>query len=114
MRAARVLALAIALGATPAAAAEIDLGALAQCLSDSGATFYGAHWCPYCRKQKESFAGFAHRLPYVECYDGPRSEGMNARCKRDHVQSFPTWVYPDGSMHTGAKTPRELAAATGC
>jgi glutaredoxin len=103
------------IAAVPAAARErIDLGALAQCISDSGARFYGAHWCPFCRKQKEYFEGHARALPYVECYDGDKSEGMNSRCKRAHVESFPTWVFADGTVQTGALSPSDLAAATGC
>jgi hypothetical protein len=101
--------------AVPAAADEqINFGALARCIADSGARFYGAHWCPYCRKQKEYFGGHAGTLPYVECYDGPKSEGMNSRCRREHIQGLPTWVYPDGTRETGVVTPSALAAATGC
>ena len=42
--------------------------ALAQCLADKGATFYGAYWCPHCNNQKLSFGNkAAKKLPYVEC-----------------------------------------------
>jgi hypothetical protein len=101
--------------AVPAAADErIDLRALAQCVADSGALFYGAYWCPFCRKQKDSFGEHAGALPYVECYDGPRSDGMNRRCRRAEIKSFPTWVFADGTRKTGAMSPSALAAATGC
>lgn len=104
------------LGAAPAAAEEdgIDLGELARCIADSGAVFYGAHWCPHCRKQKEYFEGYADALPYVECYDGRKADGKNRRCRRDGIKSFPTWVLPDGSVKTGARAPQKLAADTGC
>ena len=112
------LAGAVLLGAAPAVAdAEIrgaDLGVLARCIAESGALFYGAHWCPYCRKQKEDFAGYDRYLPYVECYDGARAGGMNDRCKAAGIKTFPTWVFPDGTVKTGARTPLALARATGC
>ncbi len=97
-----------------AAGAELDLAGLASCISDSGAIFYGAHWCPVCRKQKEHFDGYSYLLPYVECFDGPKDDGMNAKCTEADIKSFPTWVLPDGSVKTGAQTPEALAAATGC
>lgn len=93
---------------------ELDLAGLASCISDSGAIFYGAHWCPVCRKQKEHFDGYAYLLPYVECYDGPKDDGKNAECTKADIKSFPTWVFSDGSVETGAQTPEALAAATGC
>jgi len=109
------LVVAAAAAAAAAAAQEpVDLGALAQCVSDSGALFYGAHWCPYCRQQKEYFEGNAGALPYVECYDGPRSKGMNAACRNAGVRSFPTWVFADGSVKTGLRSPSQLAADAGC
>ena len=111
-----VAALALVLAeAVPAAAQDgVDLGALAQCIADSGARFYGAHWCPYCRKQKEMFGSHASSLPYVECYDGPKSEGMNRRCTRERIDGFPTWEFASGERSGGVKSPRALAAATGC
>jgi glutaredoxin len=114
LRVAAAILFALIAAAPAAAADEIDLGALAQCISDSGALFYGAHWCPYCRKQREYFEEHAGALPYVECYDGPKSNGKNSRCTREHIQSFPTWVFADGSRKTGARTPQQLAADTRC
>lgn len=106
------------LGAVPAGAdgefQGADLAVLARCIAGSGAVFYGAHWCPVCRKQKESFDGYAYLLPYVECYDGPKADGTNARCKDEGIKSFPTWKFPDGRVETGARTPFSLAADTGC
>jgi hypothetical protein len=100
-------------GAAPAFG-DADLGSLARCISASGAIFYGAHWCPVCAKQKEYFDGYAYLLPYVECYDGPKKDGRNARCKKLGIEHYPTWVFPDGSVQTGARTPENLAAKTGC
>jgi hypothetical protein len=112
-RRAAVIAFAL-IAAAPAAADRIDPGALAQCIADSGALFYGAHWCPFCRKQKESFGAYAGALPYVECYDGPKSDGKNARCEDEGIKSFPTWVFADGRRKSGVRTPQQLAADTRC
>jgi hypothetical protein len=91
-----------------------DLEALALCIANSGAIFYGAHWCPVCRKQKEYFGEYASLLPYVECYAGTKSEGKSDECRRAGVKKFPTWHFPDGTVVTGAKRPDTLARATGC
>jgi hypothetical protein len=112
------VALVLATGA-PAAAevrvrAHLDLGELAQCIADSGATLYAAHWCPVCREQLEMFGEHASALPYLECYDGPRSAGMNAQCAKAGIAGVPTWVFADGRVAMGAQSPLALAAATHC
>ena len=112
-RAAAAIALAW-IAAAPAAGDEVDLGALAQCVSESGALFYGAHWCPYCRRQKDYFGEYAGALPYVECYDGPKSDGKNSRCSSEQIESFPTWVFADGTRKSGVRSPQQLAADTDC
>jgi large repetitive protein len=104
----------VAFLAAAANARQVDLAGLARCVSASGAIFYGAHWCPICAKQKEYFDGYAYLLPYVECYDGPKKDGRNAQCKKLDIEHYPTWVFPDGRVETGADTPEELAAKTGC
>ena len=112
--------MALALLASAPAAAEVrihtnfDLGDLARCIADSGATFYGAHWCPVCREQRESFGEHAASLPYFECYDGPKSAGMNDTCREAGVTGLPTWVFADGRVEAGLMSPLALAAATHC
>jgi uncharacterized membrane protein len=65
--------------------------ALARHLRDSGARFYGAHWCPACREQKRLFGGAANELPYVEC--DPAGPGARPDlCAQANVRSFPTWT----------------------
>lgn len=39
----------------------------AQCITDSGAKFFGAYWCPHCAAQKALFGKSAKKLPYYEC-----------------------------------------------
>jgi hypothetical protein len=101
----------LALCGAPAAASPGTLEGFSECVAESGAVFYGAHWCPYCAKQKQSFGEFADRLPYVECYE-PGSRDKRARCA--DIRRFPTWTFADGSVRTGALSLAALAAATGC
>ena len=44
----------------------VNYDALATCLKDKGAVFYGAFWCPHCQAQKKEFGSSAKLLPYVE------------------------------------------------
>ena len=71
--------------------ASSDQGmALAERLSQSGALFYGAWWCPHCQHQKDLFGRKAQSLvPYVEC---DRDDEGRRRCQRAAVRVYPTWV----------------------
>ena len=89
------------------------LDSLAQCIKDSGTTFYGAFWCPHCQTQKAAFGASERLLPYVEC-STPDGNSQAALCVAKGVKSYPTWVYPDGSIETGKQTPQHLAEKTGC
>lgn len=84
----------------------------AQCITDSGAKFYGAYWCPHCQTQKQVFGKSAKKLPYVECAKN-QSEQTQV-CIDQNVQSYPTWEFSDGSRVTGEQTFDELAAKTSC
>lgn len=114
----------------------------AQCITNSGAKFYGAYWCPHCQKQKAEFGKSASKLPYIECElsntekkaaqsqidqavkDGrlgldqdPNTIGIYTRtqaCTTNKIESYPTWIFADGSRVTGEQTFAELAAKTGC
>lgn len=89
-----------------------ELEALAKCLSEKGTKFYGAFWCGWCNRQKESFGEAAQYLPYVECSDEETRE-MTAPCKEAGISSFPTWEF-DGEKNSGFKSPEELAELSGC
>ncbi|HEX8591379.1 MAG TPA: hypothetical protein VF696_01335, partial [Candidatus Paceibacterota bacterium] len=62
----------------------------ATCLKDSGATFYGAFWCPHCQEQKRMFGKSAKLLPYVECSE-PNGRAQTQVCIDAKVESYPTW-----------------------
>jgi len=87
--------------------------AFAQCIKASGATFYGAFWCPHCQAQKALFGDSVHFLPYVEC-STPDGSAQLQVCKDEGVQSYPTWVFKDGSRLTGETPLATLAQKTGC
>ncbi len=89
-----------------------QLRALAIHLSDTGAKFFGAHWCPRCQEQKAVFEASAERLPYVECSSAGRGSAMTKPCLEEKIKSFPTWVIGEKRL-TGLKTPRALASASG-
>jgi hypothetical protein len=78
----------------------------AQCIKDSGATFYGAFWCPHCGAQKASFGSAAKLLPYVEC-STPDSRGQLQVCKDANITSYPTWDFLVGS--TTKRIPGEVS-----
>lgn len=114
----------------------------ASCITNSGAKFYGAYWCPHCQAQKAEFGKSAKKLPYIECElstkekkvaqsqidqavkDGkltadqdPNSIGIYTRtqaCTTNNIESYPTWIFADGSRVTGEQSFAELAAKTGC
>lgn len=87
--------------------------ALAQCLADRGATFYGAFWCPHCTAQKEMFGNSAELLPYVEC-STPDGQAQTAVCAEANITTYPTWVLADGERLSGTQTLAGLAEATEC
>lgn len=95
------------------ATAPGKLDNFAQCLKTQGVIFYGAFWCPHCQKQKSWFVSSAQYLPYIEC-STPDGQGQLAICTQNKVNSYPTWVFKDGSRLTGETPLADLAAKTGC
>ena len=87
--------------------------AFASCLKDSGATFYGAFWCPHCENQKAMFGNSARLLPYVEC-STPDARSQLSYCTQKGVGGYPTWEFNDGSRETGEVPLSKLAEKTGC
>lgn len=89
-----------------------QLQALAMHLTEKGAKFYGAYWCPRCQEQKALFKASADRLPYVECSSGGRGSPLTAPCVANDIRSYPTWIINE-KRYTGLQTPRTLAGAAG-
>lgn len=85
----------------------------ATCLKDSGATFYGAFWCPHCVAQKKLFGTAEKFLPYVEC-STPDGSGQLRVCEDVGIKSYPTWVFKNGVTKSGELTLEELSKETAC
>jgi len=100
-------------GAFDAAAGPEDpyLKALAAHLQESGARFYGAHWCRACREQKALFTASAKRLPYIECAPSGPNSPLTPACTIQDIQRFPTWVV-NGKRLTGVVDVERLARAS--
>lgn len=96
---------------TPPPSGKYD--SFAQCLKDNGAIFYGAYWCPHCQNQKAMFGNSARLLPYVEC-SLPDASGQTQVCIANNIQSYPTWVFKDGSRLSGEIPFATLSQKTGC
>ncbi|MFI5205343.1 MAG: hypothetical protein ACHQVK_00215, partial [Candidatus Paceibacterales bacterium] len=74
----------------PAAGANLD--DFAKCIKASGATFYGAFWCPHCKAQKDLFGSSVQYLPYVEC-STPDGNSQLPVCTNAGVTVYPTWQF---------------------
>lgn len=85
----------------------------AQCVTESGATMYGAFWCPHCESQKQSFGKSFDHINYVECSLPDRS-GQTQICIDENIQSYPTWEFGDGSRELGEVPLELIAERTGC
>ncbi|MEB3307033.1 MAG: hypothetical protein VKK98_02665 [Cyanobacteriota bacterium] len=84
--------------------------AVSRQLSQRGAVFYGAWWCPACTAQKSLFGREAAALlPYVECDRG--DEGRE-RCQAADLRVYPTWDL-DGRRLEGVRSVEELREWSG-
>ncbi len=74
-------------------------------------TFYGAHWCPDCRRAKQ-FLG-EHQIPYqwVDIEQDPEGEKYVLQ-KNNGKRTIPTIEFPDGSI-LAEPTNAQLAAKLG-
>lgn len=107
-----------------AEASPYDTDALAQCLTEHGAKFYGAFWCPHCQATKKLFGEAKAKLPYIECSTAD-SNGQLQICKDKQIEGYPTWIFADGTRLVGELTAspvpppgtmsfNQLAAAGSC
>ena len=94
---------------------------LAKHLAVTGATMYGAYWCPHCCEQKQLFGQTAMKdVNYVECADsGKNSDSAQCKAVAPEVEKqtkenfgFPTWKIGD-RFYPGRKTLPELAELSG-
>ena len=90
------------------APASLEIIALAQCLSDKGATMYGAEWCSHCQAEKARFGDASTFVPYVECPQEPD------KCLAAGIEGYPTWIFADGRKLVGEQGLEKLAQVSGC
>lgn len=88
------------------------LAPLALHLTDTGARYYGAYWCPACQQQARLFRSAAEQLPYVECSPGGRRAPLARECANAGISGFPTWII-NGRRYQDVLTPEELARYSG-
>lgn len=98
---------------SPAPQDSERLSNLAQCLKESGATFYGTFWCSHCQSQKEMFGSAASKLPYIEC-STPDGKSQLPICAEKEITGYPTWIFADGSRVLGDLSLEDLASRSGC
>lgn len=96
---------------TPAKPGELD--AFAQCISDSGAKYYGAFWCPNCKNQEARFGRSAKLLPRIEC-STPDGKGQLPVCREAKIEGYPTWDFPGGKREVGNLSIERLSELTSC
>ena len=89
------------------------LDAFASCIKESGATYYGAFWCPNCKNQEALFGRSARLLPRVEC-STPDGSGQLKVCQDADIKGYPTWDFANGTRESGTLSLERLSEATGC
>ena len=99
--------------AGPIGPEDPTIRALAEHLTEQGALFYGASWCPHCQEQKRLFGASADRLPYIECSLTGPSGPQSAACRQAGIQSYPTWVIGGRVVAGQVLSLADLANATG-
>lgn len=88
-----------------------------ECLADKGVKAYGAGWCGYCKRLKETFGGAEQIEPfYIECQNADRTPTEHAdTCEEEAIRGYPTIKMNGESSELNAlSTLEEFAEATGC
>jgi uncharacterized membrane protein/glutaredoxin len=98
---------------TPAAPEDPYLRGLAEHLTNTGAKFYGAYWCPHCQDQKKFFGAAARRLPYIECSPDGMKRPQAQVCNEAGVNGYPTWFINGKKVDGTVLIPRQLAELSG-
>merc|ERR1712194_522173 len=75
--------------------------ALAKYLQSTGASMYGAFWCPHCSRQKELFGREAWKyIDYMEC-SAKGYKSQFATCIENKVDGYPEWKFGNGKSQGG-------------
>jgi len=89
-----------------------EISELAQCLTDGGATMYGAYWCGHCIDQKNLFGNSFKYVDYIEC-DERGDNSQPERCQIEGITGYPTWKI-NGQTIPGKISLNELSGMVGC
>ena len=82
----------------------------AKCITEKGASLYGAEWCGHCQNQKRMFGQSFQHINYVECADGNKQLEL---CAEKKITAYPTWEI-NGELIPGSQTIDSLSLKTGC
>ena len=111
-----IIIIAFSLLLTACAGPQVDqakVDTFAKCLTEKGATMYGAFWCPHCAKTKKRFGTSFQYVDYVEC--DPRGDDEQAElCLEKEIENYDTWEFADGSRVVGEPSFVTLSEKTGC
>lgn len=91
--------------------AQPDLVQFAKDLAQSGAIFYGAHWCGPCNEQKALFEDGRDNLPFIEVTNPNRTP--NDIATTEGITSYPTWILGNGKRLEGVQTLATLSTESG-
>jgi large repetitive protein len=91
----------------PVEASE-EIHKLASCLTEKDVKMYGAYTCPYCKEQRAMFGDAVEKMQYVECTKESKT------CVDMNIESYPTWVFPDGTRSLGMQPLATIAQKAGC
>lgn len=84
-----------------------ETGALAKCLTEKGAKFYGTSWCNHCKTQKELFGDSMQYVDYVECTQKQQT------CAAAGIRAYPTWIIND-KVYEGVQQLDKLKELAEC
>ncbi len=87
----------------------VAVQAVADFLTQSGAKFYGASWCPHCADQKAFFGKAVKSVPYIECSTGGAGTPQTQICIDNKIERYPTWIFANGTKTTLVIAPIDLA-----
>ncbi|MGV8150875.1 MAG: peptidylprolyl isomerase [Candidatus Woesearchaeota archaeon] len=90
-----------------------NLDDFAKCITEKGAKFYGAYWCPHCNNQKEMFGDSMQYIEYIECAVEGQPQVQTDDCTLAGITGYPTWII-NGESYPGEQTLANLARLTGC
>ena len=96
---------------------KIKILEFSECLRDKGVKAYGAGWCGYCKKLKETFGGEAQVEPfYIECQNADRTPTEHSEtCTEEEIRGFPTIkLNGEASKLSALSSLEDFAQETGC